>query len=36
MTERGDLPSSYGNWSLFVVLAVLTSTLILIIVIASW
>jgi hypothetical protein len=36
MTERGDLPFSYGNRSLFVVLSVLVSTLILIIVIASW
>jgi hypothetical protein len=36
MTGRGDLPLFYGNRSLFVVLAVLTSTLILIIVIASW
>ena len=34
MTERGDLPSSYGNRSLFVILAVLTSTLILIVVVA--
>ena len=36
MIEPNDLPLSYRNRSLFVVLAILTSSLILAVVIASW
>ena len=36
MIEPSDLPLSYGNRSLFVVLLILVSTLILIVVVASW
>ncbi len=36
MTEHDDLPADYAERSLFLVLAVLTATLILVVVVASW